>query len=231
MNVPYSNTQQQISALKRSFNMSNSYLGQNLKYLRNLQEISQKKFASKLNISHYAYNNWENGSREPDLLSLKKFSIYYGILIDELVNTSIQDFDLKNISTDALNTIKQLDKSDVKNTLQENLKRLRALKNLSRKDIARELDTVYSTYAGWENGFRDPNISTLESIANYHKVSMNDLLNSEVIATEEDTLNLLSRLSQNLYKSYISIPKDQRPELEKQLIAYINNFKSQQNDK
>ncbi|OPD52236.1 helix-turn-helix domain-containing protein [Bacillus anthracis] len=211
--------------------MSNSYLGQNLKYLRKLQGITQKEFASNLSISHYAYNNWENGLREPDLLSLKKFSIYYGILIDELVNTEIQTFDLQNIANEKLDEIKVLEKSNVTTILQENLKRLRTFKNLSRKDISKELNIPYSTYAGWENGFRDPNIPTLQSIAAYHKVSMNNLLNSEILTTEEDTLKLLSRLSHNLYETYMSIPEDQRPELEKQLIAHIKKFKTQQNKK
>lgn len=209
--------------------MSNSYLGQNLKYLRKLQGITQKELASNLSISHYAYNNWENGLREPDLLSLKKFSIYYGILIDELVNTEIQSFDLQNISYEKLGEIKALEKSNITTILQENLKRLRTLKDLSRKDISKELNIPYSTYAGWENGFRDPNISTLQSIANYHKINMSNLLNTEILTSEEDTLKLLSRLSHNLYETYMSIPVDQRPELEKQLIAYINKFKNQQN--
>ncbi|MGQ4672504.1 helix-turn-helix domain-containing protein (plasmid) [Bacillus toyonensis] len=52
------------------------YLGRNLKYLRKLQKLTQKELATTLDISYYAYNNWENDLREPDLLSLKKFSSF-----------------------------------------------------------------------------------------------------------------------------------------------------------
>ncbi|PEK69603.1 helix-turn-helix domain-containing protein [Bacillus pseudomycoides] len=211
--------------------MANLYLGANLKYLRNLQKLTQKELASKLDTSHYAYNNWENNLREPDLLSLKKFSIYYDILIDELVNTEILSPDSIKIRDQKLEIIQKLMKSDVKETLQENLKKLRSLKGLSRKKIAEELDIPYSTYAGWENGFREPDISTLKNLAAYYKISMNDLLNSETITKEEDKLKLISRLSQNLYETYISVPDEHKPELERKLIAYMNEFKSQHENK
>ena len=207
--------------------MANLYLGKNLKYLRKLQKLTQKELASKLGISYYAYNNWENDLREPDLLSLKKFSIYYGILIDELVNTEILSLDSVQTKEHKLETIQNLEKSDVIEPLKENLKKLRALKRLSRKQIAEELHTPYSTYAGWENGFREPDVSTLKNLASYHEISMNDLLNSETVTKEEDKLKLISRLSKNLYETYMSVPDEYRSELEKKLIAYMNEFKDQ----
>ncbi|PEK75582.1 transcriptional regulator [Bacillus toyonensis] len=207
--------------------MTNTFLGQNLKHLRNLQKLTQKELASKIDISYYTYNNWENDLREPDLLSLKKFSIYYDLLIDELVNTQIISLDSIEIQNHKLDMIKNLEKKDVLKPLEENLKRLRSLKGLSRKKIAEELNTPYSTYAGWENGFREPDISTLNNIASYHKVSINDLLNPEAAVRDEDTLKLISRLSKNLFETYISVPDEHRAELEKKLIAYMNEFKSQ----
>lgn len=204
--------------------MENSFLGENLKYLRKLQHLTQKEMASRLNVSYYAYNNWENNLREPDLLSIKKFSIYYDILIDELVNTRLISSKPINVSEDKINIIKKLTKSDVLNPLQENLKRLRALKGLSRKQISNELNTPYSTYAGWENGFREPDISTLNSISLYHKVSINDLSNPETVIREEDKLKLISRLSSNLFETYMSVPDEYKAELEKNLIAYMNEF-------
>ena len=123
--------------------------------------------------------------------------------------------------------IKNLEKKDILKPLEENLKRLRSLKGLSRKKIAEELNTPYSTYAGWENGFREPDISTLNNIASYYKVSINDLLNPEAAVRDEDTLKLISRLSKNLFETYISVPDEHRAELEKKLIAYMNEFKSQ----
>lgn len=207
--------------------MTNLYLGKNLKYLRKLQKLTQKELASTLHISYYAYNNWENDLREPDLLSLKKFSVYYDILIDELVNTEVFLSNSIQIENYKLVTIRNLNKSEVKEALQENLKKLRALKGLSRKKIAEELNTPYSTYAGWENGFREPDVSTLKNLASYHKISMNDLLNSKIITNEEDKSKLISRLSQNLYETYMSVPDEYKPELEKNLIAYMNEFKTQ----
>ncbi|PFZ08107.1 transcriptional regulator [Bacillus pseudomycoides] len=211
--------------------MENLFLGENLKHLRKLQQLTQKEIASKLDISYYAYNNWENSLREPDLLSIKKFSIYYDILIDELVNTRILSSKPINISEDRLNIIKKLTKSDVLNPLQENLKRLRTLKGLSRKQISEELNTPYSTYAGWENGFREPDISTLNNISSYHKVSINDLLNPETIIREEDKLKLITRLSTNLFETYMSVPDEYKLELEKKLIAYMNDFKAKRMNK
>ena len=132
------------------------------------------------------------------------------------------------VTDDAMRKIlKNLEKKDILKPLEENLKRLRSLKGLSRKKIAEELNTPYSTYAGWENGFREPDISTLNNIASYYKVSINDLLNPEAAVRDEDTLKLISRLSKNLFETYISVPDEHRAELEKKLIAYMNEFKSQ----
>ncbi|KEK21855.1 helix-turn-helix domain-containing protein [Bacillus gaemokensis] len=211
--------------------MKNLYLGNNLKYLRSMQKLTQKELASKLDISYYAYNNWENNLREPDILSLKKFSIYYDLVIDELVDTEIHLPNLTEIEDQKLDIIKQLVKSDVTEPLQENLKKLRSIKGQSRKKTAEELNVPYSTYAGWENGFREPDISTLKNLASYYQMSINDLLSTEVIAREEDKLKLLSRLSKNLFETYMSVPDEHKPELEKQLIQYMNDFKSKRENK
>ncbi|PDZ43715.1 helix-turn-helix domain-containing protein [Bacillus wiedmannii] len=203
------------------------YLGRNLKYLRKLQKLTQKELATTLDISYYAYNNWENDLREPDLLSLKKFSSFYNILIDELAMTEIFITDPIQIDTNKLEKIRTFKKSDIKTILQENLKKLRALKGLSRKKISEELNIPYSTYAGWENGFREPDISTLKNLASYYKISMDDLLSPEIITSEDDKFKLISRFSKNLYETYMSVPDKYKPELEEKLIAYMKEFKAQ----
>ena len=69
----------------------------------------------------------------------------------------------------------------------------------------------------------------IEILADKYKVSINDLLNPEAAVRDEDTLKLISRLSKNLFETYISVPDEHRAELEKKLIAYMNEFKSQKN--
>ncbi|PEM60899.1 transcriptional regulator, partial [Bacillus pseudomycoides] len=83
------------------------------------------------------------------------------------------------------------------------------------------------TYAGWENGFREPDISTLKNLASYYKISMNDLLSPEIITSEDDKFKLISRFSKNLYETYMSVPDKYKPELEEKLIAYMKEFKAQ----
>lgn len=62
-------------------------------------------------------------------------------------------------------------------------------------------------------------------------MSINDLLNPETIIREEDKLKLITRLSTNLFETYMSVPDEYKLELEKKLIAYMNDFKAKRMNK
>ncbi|MBQ8725846.1 MAG: helix-turn-helix transcriptional regulator [Clostridia bacterium] len=57
----------------------------------------------------------------------------------------------------------------------DNLKELRIDKNLSQKQVALLLKIPVSTYANWEQGRREPNISDIYKIIEIFEVSATEL--------------------------------------------------------
>lgn len=62
------------------------------------------------------------------------------------------------------------------NMLQENLRSLRKEKKLTQADISKRLGIPRTTYAGYENGSRNPDPETLQLLADFHDVSVDYLL-------------------------------------------------------
>ena len=61
----------------------------------------------------------------------------------------------------------------------QRLRELRQEKNLSMKQLAKELDTTDAAISNWENEINEPKISYLVSIAQFFKVSTDFLLGLE----------------------------------------------------
>lgn len=57
----------------------------------------------------------------------------------------------------------------------ERLKELRQSKNLSQKDLAKILNTTNSSICDWECGRTEPNLTTINLIADYFDVSVDYL--------------------------------------------------------
>ena len=65
----------------------------------------------------------------------------------------------------------------------DKLKQLRLNKNISQEAIAKELMTSRSTYAKWENGIRLPNSASLELIAKYFDITVEELFDNKETTT------------------------------------------------
>ena len=65
------------------------FLASNIKYLRGLRKISQEQLASALSISRNKVATYENGVSEPRLDLLPKFSAFFKVTIDDLLNKRI----------------------------------------------------------------------------------------------------------------------------------------------
>lgn len=74
----------------------------------------------------------------------------------------------------------------------DKLKQLRLSKNLSQEAIAKDLVTSRSTYAKWENGIRLPNSASLELIAKYFDITVEELFDNE------ETTNLAIKTNDRL---------------------------------
>ena len=59
-----------------------------LSYYRNQLGLSQIQLAKKLNMSQQTISAYENGTRQPDLDTLRKFADFFGVTTDELLGVS-----------------------------------------------------------------------------------------------------------------------------------------------
>jgi transcriptional regulator with XRE-family HTH domain len=93
--------------------------------------------------------------------------------------------------------------------LSQRLKELRAGSNINQSQLAEYLGVDQSTIGRWENGKREPDLNTLQTLAKYFGVTVNYLLGREDIEVamfarkltdvpDEDRAFLLSNLNNTL---------------------------------
>ena len=61
----------------------------------------------------------------------------------------------------------------------ERLKELREEKNLTQEELGKAINTNIITISRWERGVRTPNINSLETLANFFKVTAGYLIGLE----------------------------------------------------
>lgn len=117
------------------------------------------------------------------------------------------------------------------NVLGKNIKKLRALKGVSRKEMGKDLKTTYRTVSSWETGEKKPRLNKLEEIANYFNVNTASLLKNEI--PDKELLNTIKgedpveRLARLLYEKYMSVPDKHKPRIEEELLKYANKLTTQ----
>ena len=82
--------------------------GRNLKALREINKVTQKKLAEELHMSRQAISLWEKGMGKPDIFYLDSICTYFDVSIDQMmygdiVNpdryTTLEDSDIKERTT------------------------------------------------------------------------------------------------------------------------------------
>lgn len=66
-----------------------TYLPENLKYLRQKQNLSQTSLAKHLFVTHQTISNHENGKSEPDLKMIQKYANFYHIDSHDMIYKNI----------------------------------------------------------------------------------------------------------------------------------------------
>ena len=67
----------------------------------------------------------------------------------------------------------------MENAFKENLKQLRLQANLGQVELAKKLEVSKGVISLWENGLREPSMSSLISIAKFFNVSIDYLVGLE----------------------------------------------------
>ena len=72
--------------LNKMYNCYMSSLGENLKFLRKINNISQKDFAEKMQTTQQRVSEWECNKVEPSLYNIIKILKIYNITFEELID-------------------------------------------------------------------------------------------------------------------------------------------------
>lgn len=103
-------------------------------------------------------------------------------------------------------------------TLGETLKKLRKSRpSLRQEDLAHELNLSRSQINNYENGFSEPDLTTMFRLASYFNVTL-DVLTGRTDATDDE---MLHNTLNGVQKTYGALSESQRENFCKQLDHYV----------
>jgi len=135
----------------------------NLKYIRENLEMTQKELGVVFGVDESTYRGWETGKDIIPLRHLIRFSNLYEVSIDYLLKLS---------TTNTLYEKYKINKEYVGNRLKEVRKKL----NLTQSKIAQECMISQTTYSNYEKGYYLVSTITLYTICKKHNISIDYLL-------------------------------------------------------
>lgn len=135
----------------------------NLKYIREYMEMTQKELGKVFNVAESTYSGWETGRDVIPLKHLYKFSLKYGYSMDYLLKLNS-----KNVKYDKLVSIDR-------KIIGDKLKRIRKDLKLTQQQIADECMISQTTYSNYELGNNLISTMSLYTICKNHNISMDSI--------------------------------------------------------
>lgn len=135
----------------------------NLKYIREYMEMTQKELGSVFNVAESTYSGWETGRDVIPLKHLYKFSLKYGYSMDYLLKLNSE-----NVKYDKIDSIDR-------KMVGEKLKKIRKDLNLTQQQIADECMISQTTYSNYELGNNLISTMSLYTICKNHNISMDSI--------------------------------------------------------
>lgn len=152
-----------------------------LRDLRKQRNITMKQLGDIIGVGESTISQYENGKRQPDYETLHKIANYFDVSIDYLIGNMVDPEEI------------QLVREKVKELYSEN--------DINVTDLEKKLETNYTTFRAWMNGYGDyfNTASELLKLASLFNVSVDYLLGntdqpdrdpapSPVLSPEEQTL-------------------------------------------
>lgn len=136
------------------------FLAENIRYLREQAEMTQKDLAEKVELSPSAIGMWEAGTREPELSKIIKMAELFEVTLDELVLQELKP----PIAMYALN-----------------IKFLRISHGMTQEDMAAFLGyRGKQGYNAVETGKAKMSVENLEKISDFFGVTMDQLIKKDL---------------------------------------------------
>lgn len=88
-------------------------IGENIRWLRERQHLTQEELAKKMNVGRSTICSWELGDRSPKFKDALRLAQYFGVDIDDLLtgNVMLQEIKIEPTETEAdlIRDFRQLD--------------------------------------------------------------------------------------------------------------------------
>ncbi|MFA6105857.1 MAG: helix-turn-helix transcriptional regulator [Patescibacteria group bacterium] len=175
---------------------TNITLGNRLKKLRYKldKNKNQAETARKLGISPINYNRFEHDVAEPSYKILLNIAKFHNCTTDDLFGI-----------TNTINNIIVIEPEPKNNN--NIIKILRKKKNVTQKQLAKEISVTKGTVSSWENNQSVPPLVYLERLSKYFSVTADLLL--EIINTSTDVKNnIIKSLRQKKYLTQKQLAKE-----------------------
>lgn len=168
-------------------------LGDNIRYLRLKQGLSQDFLADKLGYKSYTtIQKWESGVSEPPVKKLKELASIFNIDMDDLASKNLQDENNNNL-------ISQKPYIDLSMNTYKIIKNRRLELGLTLKDVANALGVAESTVSRYESSdIQNMGIDKIEALARVLKCSPTYLMGWET----KNNIDLLSDDEMLLLEEY-----------------------------
>ena len=134
-------------------------LGRNLRYLREQTGMPQMELAVKFDVSQSTIAAWESGSRYPGLYHLHCIHDLFQVDLDRLIYGQLKP---------------------PTPMYARNLQYLRKKHGITQIDIARLLGVSKATSCKYENGEVEPSIGSLEKLADFFGVTMDQIIKQDL---------------------------------------------------
>lgn len=198
--------------------------GIRLRELRRSKGKTQKELSLDMNLSQTAIAQYESGTRRLPLSVLRKFSNYFGLTLDELIDGKEVD-----------NTTDNRENS-IENSFGSKVRELRKERNLSRLEVSKELDISVEDLDKFEAGSKSLPVNVILRFASFYNVNANELLgldistndnnsSSAIVSTDPEVIRLMEEWTSEI--GYFIFNKEQHAKL----ISYAKFLKYEQEGK
>ncbi len=159
-------------------------IGEKIKMLRKVQDMTQEKLADYLGVSFQAISKWECGFASPDISLLIPLSRLFGVTIDELFDNTQQQKDARH---------EELKKAIGQTWQTGDVLKRYALAKTAVEEYPGDMDFLHSLSCGefeysYETDVQQEKIMYLESSIKHAKTVIE---NTDDTALKEETLNLI----------------------------------------
>ena len=133
-------------------------INNNLKYCRELLEMTQKELGFVFGVHETTISGWETGQDIIPLRKLIKFCNMYNYSLDFAMGLTRENKEYTKVKTDKV-------------VIGKNLKKLRTTLGLLQKDLAKECSISRPAYTNYEVGINLISTLALYTICKNHKIS------------------------------------------------------------